>query len=222
MKIFGRHFDVHRRNQTALDCSPTAILHFDRSMRAVYANAEARRLLRRLSGESSDIRPTEDQSLAELMETSTLGPVLDSKLQMGPSRSWSVDVECQGRILDLRVTPLRTERGAAMGFHVQIADATEKRVRECHVQQLQAAMDGVTTNIIIVDDDLHITYVNRATVHTLNEHIGDLRKFYPDLDPSALVGRSIDDFHQNPDHQRRLLKNRSIFPYETTLQLGPL
>ena len=38
----------------------------------------------------------------------------------------------------------------------------------------------------------------------------------------SFVGRSIDDFHENPAHQRKILSNNKNFPINAGINIGPL
>lgn len=63
--------------------------------------------------------------------------------------------------------------------------------------------------------DFAIDYANRSSVAML-ERIRHLIK----VDPAKIVGTSIDIFHKNPDHQRRLLADPSNLPHKARIVLG--
>ena len=66
-------------------------------------------------------------------------------------------------------------------------------------------LDRMSTNLMVADADLNITYVNPAVVDMLRRVEADLRKDLPAFDVNQLVGRNIDVFHKHPDYQRRVL-----------------
>jgi methyl-accepting chemotaxis protein len=68
-----------------------------------------------------------------------------------------------------------------------------------------SALDCVTANVMIADADYKITYLNEGVKTLLTEAEREIQKDLPDFSASRLVGSSIDFFHKNPAHQRRML-----------------
>jgi methyl-accepting chemotaxis protein len=66
-------------------------------------------------------------------------------------------------------------------------------------------LSRLSSNVMLADQDLNITYVNPAVQQMLLGIESDLRRDLPHFDARDLVGRNIDVFHRNPGHQRRLL-----------------
>lgn len=106
--------------------------------------------------------------------------------------------------------------GAASGLFQALAAFSEKRQKELARLKLEeeerrffawikAAVDSVSTCVMIADASRVIRYVNPSLVEMFNSCLEDMRRVFPDFDPEKLVGRSIDDFHKNPQHQARLL-----------------
>ena len=94
--------------------------------------------------------------------------------------------------------------------------------RNDELNRLRAAVDGAMTAMMMVDRDLVITYVNRATTDLMQKNEIEMQRIYPGFDANRLVGTCIDQFHANPLHQRRLLDNPANLPYRTDIQVGPL
>ena len=93
---------------------------------------------------------------------------------------------------------------------------------ELRPQEFAAAIDYSTTPIILVNPDFVVTYVNRATTDLLYRHKETFQAAFPGFDPSRIVGTSIDRFHRDPSHQRRLLARKEIFPFHTHIKVGEL
>ncbi len=72
---------------------------------------------------------------------------------------------------------------------------------------LQTAMDQVSTNIMITDANLNITYMNHHMRNFLKEKESTIQSVLPDFKVSELLGKNIDTFHKHPEHQRQLLEN---------------
>ncbi|HZR86351.1 MAG TPA: PAS domain-containing methyl-accepting chemotaxis protein [Bradyrhizobium sp.] len=82
-----------------------------------------------------------------------------------------------------------------------------------------AAMDSLTTNLMVADPSLTIVYVNRALSDFLGAAEADIRKDLPGFSVSKLIGQNIDVFHKNPQHQRRLLSGLKQL-HRATIKLG--
>jgi len=70
-------------------------------------------------------------------------------------------------------------------------------------------------NIILANTDLEITYVNPSSVKTLKtiEHLLPCKV-------EQIVGKSVDIFHKNPAHQRKILANDRNLPHRAIIELG--
>jgi methyl-accepting chemotaxis protein len=88
--------------------------------------------------------------------------------------------------------------------------------------RLQAAVDNTRTAIMMIDRDLVITYVNRATQELMRAHEAQFRTLYAGFRADALVGTCIDLFHKKPEHQRRLLADPRNLPHAADIRVGDL
>ena len=71
-------------------------------------------------------------------------------------------------------------------------------------------------NIMYADNDFVIRYANPKSLETLR----GLEKYLP-IRMEQLVGSSIDIFHKNPSHQRRMLSSAKNLPHKAIIDLGP-
>jgi len=77
-------------------------------------------------------------------------------------------------------------------------------------------VDNMPVNVIVCDPKtLEINYVNKESKNTLKE----IEHLLP-INADQILGTCIDIFHQNPSHQRELLKDASRLPWATHIQLG--
>ncbi|MZH02435.1 MAG: methyl-accepting chemotaxis protein, partial [Nitrospinae bacterium] len=77
-------------------------------------------------------------------------------------------------------------------------------------------MENAPTNIIFADKDLNIQYMNpvsKKTLKTLEQYLA--------IRVDDVIGKSIDIFHQNPAHQRKILGDPRNLPHQAIIQLGP-
>jgi methyl-accepting chemotaxis protein len=85
-----------------------------------------------------------------------------------------------------------------------------------------AAIDTVTSSIMMVDRDFVVTYVNKSTQALLAKHAEHFHAVWPNFDPQKIVGMNIDSFHKDPSHQRRMLSDPSRLPHRADVTVGPL
>lgn len=83
----------------------------------------------------------------------------------------------------------------------------------------QSGLDNATSNIMIVDPENYIIYINNALQNTFSEAAADIRQDLPDFAPHTLIGTNIDYFHKDPEHQRDLLK-QLIGTHMAAVKLG--
>jgi PAS domain S-box-containing protein len=83
-----------------------------------------------------------------------------------------------------------------------------------------AALDALRTNVMIAGNDLTITYMNPAVIALMREAEADLKKELPQFNVATLIGSSIDIFHKNPSHQRKLLAALQK-PHSAMIKIGP-
>ncbi len=97
------------------------------------------------------------------------------------------------------------------------AGAKDKDKQAAQVQKLAFAMlENAPINVIMANRDLVITYANPASVDTLTK----VQQYLP-IAANQLVGQSIDIFHKNPAHQRRMLNDPRNLPHRAKIKLGP-
>ncbi|HEB95354.1 MAG TPA: PAS domain S-box protein [Sedimenticola thiotaurini] len=87
-----------------------------------------------------------------------------------------------------------------LGFEVN-----EARERADQAQRIKTALDNVSSSVMMADNDGTIIYMNRTVEDLFREAEEDIRKDLPGFDAGRLLGASIDTFHRDPGHQRRLL-----------------
>ncbi|MDD1793697.1 methyl-accepting chemotaxis protein [Enterovibrio sp. ZSDZ42] len=75
--------------------------------------------------------------------------------------------------------------------------------------RVRQALDNVSTNTMITDQNYNIIYLNRAYQTLLTEAKDDFTQVIPHFNPDEILGKNIDFFHKNPSHQRGILDNLS-------------
>lgn len=93
------------------------------------------------------------------------------------------------------------------------ADAAEYNAR------IKSALDNVSANVMIANNDLEIIYMNRTVSEMLANAESDIRKQLPNFNAGRLMGANIDMFHKNPAHQRGMLAHLTA-RHKAELSLG--
>jgi methyl-accepting chemotaxis protein len=114
------------------------------------------------------------------------------------------------------VSPIFDKDKNYIGAMVSWEVITEKLEMENKASQLTSMMENAPVNIMYADTDLILQYMNPASTKTLKT----LEKYLPDR-VDNLVGQSIDIFHKNPAHQRKILSEPKNLPHQANIQLGP-
>lgn len=114
-------------------------------------------------------------------------------------------------VLDKSGRPVKVVKFAA-----DVTDVAAGQLRIQHEQQrLQQMVENSTVRLILADRDLKIVYMNPASVDQLRK----LQHLLP-CRVDEMIGKSIDIFHKNPEHQRRLLADPRNLPHRAKIKLG--
>ena len=93
-----------------------------------------------------------------------------------------------------------------------------KRVADENLR-IRIALDNVSANVMVADNERKIIYMNRAVHAMFRNAETDIRKQLPHFDTSKLMGASIDSFHKTPSHQANLLATFTS-TYRSTMNIG--
>jgi methyl-accepting chemotaxis protein len=87
-----------------------------------------------------------------------------------------------------------------------ILSNTLTRIKDVNeMVRIKVALDNVTTNVMMADSDLNVTYMNRAIVKMFSNSESQIKNQLNRFELKKLIGANIDDFHKDPSHQRNLL-----------------
>jgi len=71
--------------------------------------------------------------------------------------------------------------------------------------RIKVALDNVSTNVMMADNDLNVIYMNKSIQNMFQESEVDIQKQLVGFSLKNLMGSNIDNYHKNPEHQRKLL-----------------
>ena len=95
------------------------------------------------------------------------------------------------------------------------SDITDTKKEAVRVTQVDAMVKQATA-MVFADEQFVVRFMNPAALKTLR----NLEQYLP-VKADEIVGQSIDVFHKNPQHQRRLLADPSNLPLTTQITVGP-
>lgn len=113
------------------------------------------------------------------------------------------------RTFRLVVTPLHDHTRQISGYAVEWTDLTPLLAVTQRETQFRCALDNMSTKLMIADADGAIVYLNHALLRMFKRRSALLRERFPGFDADQLIGRNIDIFHRNPQHQRDALRKHT-------------
>lgn len=127
---------------------------------------------------------------------------------------------------DLSMTPIHGEDRSIIGYVLEWHHLTEMLAKQAAEQKIaqensrvRQALDNVSSNTMIADNNGNIVYMNRAVLTMMKTAESDLRKALPHFNADQLIGTNFDVFHKNPAHQRNLLANLTTI-YRTQITVA--
>jgi methyl-accepting chemotaxis protein len=203
------------RIKQGLDVVATNVMVADGDYNIVYLNDSIRQML---ADAEADIR----KDLPSFAATRVLGsnidvfhknPAYQRAMLDKLANTHKATLKIGGRTFNLILNPIVGAAGERLGIVVEWKDMTaelaaaerEKRTSDENLR-IRNALDNVTTNVMIANNNREIMYVNKSIMEMLGKAEADLRRDLPSFDLRRIMGGSIDQFHRNPEHQKRLLE----------------
>lgn len=125
-------------------------------------------------------------------------------IQLGPEK------------LDLLVSAVYDDKGEYVGPMVTWEVVTEKLAMESEVARNNQMVEKSPINTMMCDPEGTLLYLNERSKTTLKT----LQQYLP-VPIDQLMGKSIDMFHKNPAHQRKIIGDPANMPHKAIIQLGP-
>ena len=95
------------------------------------------------------------------------------------------------------------------------SDISASKLAAAEADRLAKMVENLPLNVIYADADFVIRYMNPASFKALEQ----ISHVLP-LPVEKIIGVSIDTFHKNPEHQRRILSDPARLPAYTKIELG--
>ena len=212
----------------ALEICQANVMLADNDMNILYMNDSLRAMLGEREASLKTALPAFD--LKTLVGTNVdvfhKQPAHQRKMISELKQPYRTLLDVAGLKFSLTATPWKDTEGKRIGTIVEWVDKTEELARQEEEREIananarvKQALDVVTTNAMIADNDCNIIYMNDAVTSMMREAETDLKKDIPGFDARSLVGKNIDTFHKNPAHQRSMLSALSS-TYHTEIRVG--
>lgn len=86
-----------------------------------------------------------------------------------------------------------------------ISDVAQAHEVANEFARIKVALDSVSTNVMIADNDRNIIYVNESAIQTFKNVLPTFSKTLTGIQSNQLVGCNIDQFHRCPADQAKIL-----------------
>ena len=225
------------RVRQGLDVVATNVMVSDADLNIVYVNQSIREML---AAAEADIRKDIPAFSAATVVGTNIdvfhkNPAHQRGLLARMTGTHSAKLKIGGRTFSLILNPINGAQNERLGYVVEWRDMTadlEAQAREAERQEaerrlanenlrIKNALDNVTANVMIANNDREIIYINAAVSEMLQRAESELRKTLPHFDARKLLGANIDVFHKNPQHQTQMLAKLSS-AYKTEIKVSGL
>jgi len=104
--------------------------------------------------------------------------------------------------------PIMNDRGEVVKvvkFATNITEQKLKAVTDKKNAQIANALKLCQANVMLADNDMNIVYMNDEVERMLKNRESELKQHLSGFEVDKLIGTSVDTFHQDPSHQRRMI-----------------
>lgn len=225
----------NRRIRTALDNAQVNVMLADSRHRIIYVNQSLQRMFQEAAPAIRQVVSSFDpQNLPGSPATLLSQDQNAQSAMMDQLHHRATERLVVGeRTFDVVYTPVLMADGHRLGTALEWEDMTQElaqqerererlRQERCLAQEnarIRAALDNVSSSVMVADTDRRIIYMNKTVSALFQQAEHDIRTQLPHFNASRLMGASIDDFHQHPEHQARLL-NQLNQTHRSELQVG--
>ena len=197
-----------------MENSPTNVIYADKDLNIQYMNPASEETLKTVA---QYLPIPVDQIMGNSIDIFHQNPAHQRKILSDPGNlPHKAIIQLGPEKLDLLVSAIYDDDKTYLGPMISWSVVTEKIALQTKSAQVLSMMENSPTNVIYADKDLNVQYMNPISEKTLKT----LEQYLP-VKVDSIVGASIDIFHQNPAHQRKILSDPRNLPHQATIQLGP-
>ncbi|MEQ1635383.1 MAG: methyl-accepting chemotaxis protein [Methylococcales bacterium] len=214
MEETQRLLNENMRIRNALDNASTGMMIADNDCNIIYMNKS---LEQTLSSAEADLRKDlPNFSVSKLMglnmDVFNKNPAKQQQVLATLTSTFRTNWVLGGHTFGFVANPVFDSEGKRLGAALEWNDITEQLAaqdRERYIAsenlRIKNALDNVSTNVVIADNNHNIIYVNESAAKMLSSAEADLRTVLPDFSATKLLGINIDQFHKNSGQRGSLL-----------------
>ena len=222
-KLFGggNGSSLMKGSSNLLACLNSAqanLLFADTDFNLVYANDKSIETLRTLEGDIKEMfRLSVNEIVGGSIHRFHKDPDRVERILRNPSNLPHIAGFTFGNAtLATTINAIYGNTGQAIGYVVNWENVSGKKKIAAAMSRAMSMLEHSRSNMMFADNDFNITYINPASVKTLKT----IEQYLP-VKVDKLLGQSIDIFHKNPAHQRKMLADERNLPIDTDIQVGP-
>ncbi|NVJ60336.1 MAG: PAS domain S-box protein [Gammaproteobacteria bacterium] len=225
-KLFGNHQGqsshgmLDSMKSSLVDLTTVNLMIADLSGKIIYMNKSVEVMLKAREATLKEALPnfSVDRIVGSNFGEYHKNPSHQQNLLSNPNNlPYESEISVAGLYFRLNAFALRDPAGNHVGNAVQWTDITEEKQAKEKIGQLTSTVENATVNIMMADNQFNITYMNPSLIKTLKRRESQIRRDLPSFEVDKLIGRSIDEFHKNPAHQRGLLSDESRLPFQSDI-----
>ena len=202
----------------ALDSLATNVLFCDPDLNLTFMNQKSYATLKTIDSTLKDAFGFGvDNFVGKCIDDFHANPAHQRKM-LGDNKNFPIkaDIAVGPLTLDLNVERVTDKKGKTLGFVVNWEEVSDKKAAEEKANTAQQMVDLSPINTMMCTPEGLMTFMNESSKSTL----AGLEQYLP-AKVDDLVGNSIDWFHKNPEHQRKIIKDPKNLPYNAIIELGP-
>lgn len=224
-----------KRKVAIFDSVTSCVMVADENYNIVSLNKSAQAMLRNVEAEIRQALPhfAVDKLIGSNIDIFHKNPSHQRQMMDTLMQPHKASIKVASVAFELIASPILDEHGKRLGIVVEWKDVTEalerQRLEEERQQderrvalqnfRIKSALDSVTSNVMLADENGTIIYANESVLNMLRDAQQDIRKDLPHFDVDTVLGSSFDVFHKNPAHQREMIK-RLTGTYRTRITVG--
>ncbi len=213
LKLLNLNMEA-KKFKIAIDKVSTNLMISDIDLNINYMNSSVKEMFK--NGESEIKKQLPNFSLSSLMnsniDTYHKNPSHQRQILGALRNTHSTVLKLGDRTYSLKANPILSDNGEKFGFIVEWVDQTEQLLIEEERQKvlkenvrIRVALDNVSTNIMLADNDRKVIYMNKSIYKMFANAESDIKKEFAHFDSKNLIGFTIDRFHKQPELQKNIL-----------------
>ncbi len=203
--------------QAVLNCVQDNLLLANKDFKLIYANPKALETLRLIEDDiKKEFGVRVDQIVGNSIHQFHKDPERIERILKNPSAlPHSAEFSFGLVTLKANINGVFLPNGDIEGYVVNWENVSESKKTESEIARILSMVENAPTNIMFADRNLNIVYMNPSSEKTLRS----IQQLLP-ISVDQVIGSSIDVFHKNPSHQRRIVSDPKNLPYRAEIALG--